>query len=206
MSIAGLVLAAGAGSRYGGPKVLARDGDGTPWIARAVTALRHGGCSAVLVAIGADRDAARELLSDIVGVDRIVDVDGWTDGLSASIIAGLAALQDDAEVDSVVFVPVDVPSLSAAMVRRVIDEARSPNVRESGADSRTFRLLSASLAQAMFDGRPGHPVLIGRDHWAPLRASVSGDSGARAYLVAHGVDEIDCSDLGSGEDTDTRRP
>ena len=61
----------------------------------------------------------------------------------------------------------------------------------------------ATLRQAVFSSRPGHPVVIGRAHWKTLADSVTGDVGARPYLVAHGVRPVDCSDLGSGADIDT---
>jgi len=61
---------------------------------------------------------------------------------------------------------------------------------------------TTSLARAVFGGRPGHPVLIGRSHWASLSATLSGDRGARAYLDAHGVDEVECGDLYDGHDVD----
>jgi molybdenum cofactor cytidylyltransferase len=46
-------------------------------------------------------------------------------------------------------------------------------------------------------------VVIGRAHWAALASSVTGDVGARPYLVQHGVRLVDCSDLGTGVDVDT---
>jgi CTP:molybdopterin cytidylyltransferase MocA len=65
-----------------------------------------------------------------------------------------------------------------------------------------------ALRQATFGGRPGHPVVIGRSHWPALAAHLAvqeaRDAGAREYLVAHGVTELECSDLGSGDDVDAR--
>ena len=62
-----------------------------------------------------------------------------------------------------------------------------------------------TLRQAVYDGRPGHPVLIGADHWAPLSDTLTGDRGARGYLVAHGVVEVECGDLHDGLDEDVSR-
>ncbi len=64
LPLCGLVLAAGAGTRYGGPKALARTADGTPWLALAAGALRDGGCVDVLVALGAQAAEARPLVPD----------------------------------------------------------------------------------------------------------------------------------------------
>ena len=57
-----------------------------------------------------------------------------------------------------------------------------------------------------FDGRPGHPVFLGRAHWPGLIDSLAGDEGARGYLAAHGVVEVECGDLATGRDQDTPGP
>jgi CTP:molybdopterin cytidylyltransferase MocA len=168
MSVAGLVLAAGGGVRFGGPKALGRDPDGTFWLRRATDSLRAGGCESVY------------------GESAVVVAADWAAGASASLAAGLAALPASAE--AVAIVTVDVPSLSAAMVERL----------SADADADTLR-------QASFHGRPGHPVVIGRSHWAAVRESLHGDVGARPYLLSHGVTMVRCEDLGSGEDVDSAR-
>jgi nicotine blue oxidoreductase len=59
------------------------------------------------------------------------------------------------------------------------------------------------LVRATYDGRPGHPVVIGRDHWAGVITSASGDRGARDYLLDHGVVDVECADIADGSDIDT---
>ena len=190
MTVAGVVLAAGAGTRFGGPKVLAADPDGARWLPRAVGALRDGGCDTVIVVLGAAASRARELLDHTV---TVVTAEDWARGISASIAAGLEAAAESPAIDAVAIVPVDVPSLSPAMVARLI-----------GATP----VEPDALRRAVFAGRSGHPVVIGRNHWAPLAAHLGDqadpDAGARDYLVAHGVQELECSDLGSGDDVDSR--
>lgn len=189
MSVAGLVLAAGAGSRFGRPKVLVVGEDGVPWVQHAIEALRAAGCDPIVVTVGAAREGAEALLASVPDI-TVAFAQRWADGISASISAGLAAIESGSPAgDAVVIVPVDVPSLTAAMIDRVLESADQDSIR-------------SALAQAVFGRAPGHPVLIGRDHWGPLQASLSGDTGARSYLVAHGVREIECSDLGSGWDVD----
>jgi len=192
--IAGVVLAAGAGTRFGGPKALATHPDGTPWLATAVRALADAGCSPVLVVLGAGADAAEAMLAARPEADRavVVRADGWADGMSASLRAalGAAAALDPPPVALAValaVVPVDVPDLDAATVRRVLDAA--------DVDPTTLR-------QAVFRGRPGHPALIGRDHWPPLAAAVRGDAGARPYLAAHAAQLVEAADLSTGADVD----
>ncbi|OUE21920.1 Nicotine blue oxidoreductase [Clavibacter michiganensis] len=191
--IAGVVLAAGAGTRFGGPKALATHPDGTPWLATAIRALADAGCSPVLVVLGASADAAAALLAALPGSGRalVVRADDWADGMSASLRAALrAAAAADPPPVALAVVPVDVPDLDAATIRRVVD---------------TAPVDRSTLRQAVFRGRPGHPALLGRDHWAPLAASVRGDEGARRYLAAHDAQLVEAGDLTTGEDLD-RRP
>jgi CTP:molybdopterin cytidylyltransferase MocA len=58
------------------------------------------------------------------------------------------------------------------------------------------------LAVPTYDGVRGHPVLLGREHWAGVAASATGDEGARRYLSAHDVLEVDCTGLADPTDLD----
>ena len=62
VSLHGLLLAAGAGTRMGTPKALVRDDDGTSWLLRSVAVLRDGGCVGVTVVLGAEAARATALL------------------------------------------------------------------------------------------------------------------------------------------------
>lgn len=182
----GIVLAAGAGRRFGGPKALALRPDGTPWVRLAIAALRDGGCGAVVVGVGAQGERA----AGLVGPEAVVvPVGDWATGVAATLRATLdAAWESDA--DAAVVVTVDTPELPAAAVARLV-QAAAPRP-------------AAALLRAVYGEAPGHPVVIGRDHREPLRAALSGDVGAGAYLRAHGAVPIDCSDLWSGADVDVR--
>jgi CTP:molybdopterin cytidylyltransferase MocA len=181
----GLLLAAGAGSRMGLPKALVTDAAGA-WLPRGVAALRDGGCDAVTVVLGAAVDEAVPLLPP--GVDVVVAED-WSAGMSASLRAGLASLGDTAAEAAAVHL-VDLPDVGAEVVRRLI-------AAESADGGR-------ALARAAYAGVPGHPVLLGRDHWGPIGATVAGDQGARGYLAAHDAALVECGDLASGRDVDSR--
>jgi CTP:molybdopterin cytidylyltransferase MocA len=180
---AGLVLAAGAGTRFGGPKGLARDDRGRPWAERAGRMLQDAGCDPVLVAVGAAADEVAALLPPGA---QPVPVLGWAEGLSASVRAGLAAAESSA-ADAVLIVTVDTPGMPDAAVRRIL--------RHAG---------PGTLVQATYDGRPGHPVLVGREHWAALSSELTGDRGAGAYLRRHGARQVECADLWPGDDVDVR--
>jgi CTP:molybdopterin cytidylyltransferase MocA len=191
MRLGGLVLAAGAGTRFGGPKGLARTAAGEFWVARAVSMLDAAGCDVVLVAVGA---RGAEVAALVPPLARVVPVDDWADGLSASLRAGLdtvAALPADRAVDALVVTPVDTPDASPDAVVRVLDAAR-----RRGGDA------AGLLARAVYAGRPGHPVVIGRDHWDAVRSTLAGDTGAGRYLAARGAADVECSDLWSGDDVD----
>jgi len=182
MAVAGLLLAAGAGSRMGRPKALLVHDDGTPWVARAVAVLRDGGCDDVTVVLGAAADEARALVP--VGASVVV-ADDWAEGMSASLRTGLLALEDT-DADAALVSLVDLPDVGDAVVRRVL---------AAGADP-------AALIRTTYDGRPGHPVVLGREHWFGVRAAALGDLGARDYLAHHALVEVECGDLASGRDMD----
>lgn len=188
VSVHGLLLAAGAGTRMGTPKALVHDSDGTSWLRRSVAVLRDGGCAAVTVVLGAAAENAAELLVDL-DVSVVVTKD-WSDGMSASLRAGLAALGPGAS--SVLIGLVDLPDVTAGVVGRVVAAGSSAG--------------AGTLARATYDGRPGHPVLVGRDHWAGVLDSLSGDEGARGYLDAAGADVVlvECGDLATGRDVDSK--
>lgn len=187
MTTHGLLLAAGAGSRMGTPKALVHDADGTSWLQRSVHALREGGCSDVSVVLGAGAAAARELLTDLdVGV---VVAEDWADGMGASLRAGLVSLTTQEPTPMAALVTlVDLPDVGPEVVRRILAEP----------------VASTTLRRATYDARPGHPVLLGRDHWDAIADQVTGDQGARAYLSQHAVAAVPCSDLATGHDVDFR--
>ena len=180
----GLLLAAGAGTRMGKPKALMRDPDGTSWLSRTVAVLQEGGCEAVTVVLGAGADEATSLLEDTAA--DVVVAEDWSEGMGASLRAGLRALAGSDAVAAVVML-VDLPDVTAEVVRHVASRVTAPG----------------QLARASYAGRPGHPVVIGRDHWAAAADSVAGDQGARDYLTSHGVVDVECDDLATGRDRDS---
>lgn len=178
-----MVLAAGSGRRYGMPKALADTGSG-PWVTRALAAVV--GCSPRVVVIGAAADQVAELLPDDVLV--VVNPDHG-EGMGSSLRAGLLAL-DGSAVDAAVILLVDLPGVGPSVIDRVCAAA---GTRSSARNM---------LLRAIFDGAPGHPVLIGRNHWAGVIASAVGDRGARRYLADHPTIPVECSDIGTGGDID----
>ncbi|OBI07134.1 molybdopterin-guanine dinucleotide biosynthesis protein MobA [Mycobacterium sp. E2462] len=175
----GVLLAAGAGRRYGKPKVLVPG-----WLDAAVGALRDGGCTQVVLVLGAAE------VTPPPGVTAVV-AEHWQQGLSASVRAGLEQAERSGGEYAVLHV-IDTPDVGAAVVARVL--------------SRAVRAQSG-LVRAYFDARPGHPVVVARQHWPALLASLSGDSGAAAFLRGRtDLVMVQCGDLADGHDIDEPHP
>ena len=169
-----MLLAAGAGTRYGKPKVLAAGGS---WLRAGVTALHEGGCGDVVVVLGA-------AVVEVPPPARGIVAGDWADGLSASVRAGLAAIPENAEY--AVLTTVDTPDIGAAVVRRVLAAAQT-----------------TGLARAVYGDRPGHPVVFAREHWPALLDDLRGDEGAGPFLRARDdVVLVECADLATGRDVD----
>lgn len=184
---AGLLLAAGAGRRMGTPKALLHDHGGQSWLLRSVAVLRDGGCREVTVVLGAQASEAAALL-DGAEVEIVVARD-WAQGMAASLRCGLAKLSERTAAVAVVHL-VDLPDVTAGVVERIL---------------RSHVLSPSLLARATYRGVPGHPVLIGRDHWQPVVATAAGDEGARGYLARQSVIAVECGDLAVGADRDMPR-
>jgi nicotine blue oxidoreductase len=177
--VAGVLLAAGEGSRFGQPKALVELG-GMTLADRGVALLRDGGAGPVLVVAGA-------VPLDISGT-RTVHNQEWRTGMGSSLRAALRALAD-ADVSAAVIALADQPLVGAAAVRRLIAAYQA----------------GATVAVAVYDGEPRNPVLIAREHWPEVIAAATGDKGARAFLRARPdlVTRVECGDTGSPQDIDT---
>ncbi|WBB68122.1 nucleotidyltransferase family protein [Micromonospora sp. WMMD812] len=180
-SVAGLVLAAGAGRRFGRPKALV-EFDGEPLVRRAVRLLRAGGCAPVHVVVGAGADD----LPALPDAELVRNPD-WRQGMGLSLRRGLASMPEP--VAAAVVVLVDQPLLTPAAVRRV----------------RAAHAAGAVVATATYAGRPGHPVLLGRTTWPLLDRYATGDRGARDLLRARPdlVVRVPCDGVGDPLDADT---
>lgn len=185
VAVAGLVLAAGAGRRYGQPKALVRH-QGRLLVDRAVDTLRGGGCAPVLVVLGAAAGQVRAT-ADLAGC-LVAENPQWSTGMGSSLRVGLAELAGTGTT-AVVVVLVDMPGITATAVRRVAAGATTD-----------------ALVMAGYGDRRGHPVLLGRDHWAAVTRLAEGDTGARRYLHLHAaaVRVVPCADV--ADDSDLDRP
>ena len=184
--VAGVLLAAGQGSRFGRPKALV-ELDGQTLAERGVGLLRAGGADPVLIVTGA---AQVELGAD-ARVRTVYNAE-WPTGMGSSLRAALRALAEPEagpEVGAAVVALADQPLVGAAAVSRLIAAYRA----------------GASVAVAGYDGRPRNPVLLAREHWPEVIAMAAGDQGARAFLRARPdlVTLVECGDTGRPDDIDT---
>lgn len=145
------------------------------------------GCDEILVVIGAQAPRVAAVVPD--SVETVINIDHAA-GMGSSLALGLARLGDKVN-DVALVMLVDLPDVTRAVLDRLVDVARSAGKP------------SEILARASYQGRPGHPVLIGRDHFGGVIEGAVGDSGAREYLSRNQVDLIECGDIGGGRDVDS---
>lgn len=201
-SVAGVLLAAGEGSRFGQPKALVLL-DGQTLAERGVRMLRAGGADPVLVVTG----AAPVELTPEVWIHTVYNAE-WRTGMGSSLRAGLQALaraQEAAtassraperptavfppEVGAAVIALADQPLVGAEAVARLIAAYRA----------------GATVGVAAYEGKPRNPVLLAREHWPEVIVAAVGDQGARAFLRARPdlVTLVECGDTGRPDDIDT---
>jgi CTP:molybdopterin cytidylyltransferase MocA len=181
VTIGGAILAAGDGTRFGGAKQLA-ELDGRPLIGHAMEALLAApmvGRRAVVLGARAEENQARHDLSEW----EVVIAEDWEDGISASLRAAVRALSD---CDAVVLLLADQPGVTPEVIALIAGEL------EHG----------ARAARAIYDGAPGHPVLIARELFDEVLA-LDGDTGAKDLLAAEHARQIEVGHLAAADDVDT---
>ena len=176
--VAGVLLAAGEGSRLGRPKALVELG-GVRLVDRGIAMLRDGGSAPLVAVTGA-------VVVELLGVVTVHNPD-WRSGMGSSLAAGLGSVP--ASCDAAVIALVDQPLVGADSVRRLIAAYRA----------------GARVAVAAYHGQPRNPVLLAREHWPAAITLAAGDVGARPFLRAHPdlVTLVECADTGRPDDVDT---
>jgi CTP:molybdopterin cytidylyltransferase MocA len=180
--VAGLVLAAGAGTRFGGRKQLA-ELDGRPLLEHALAAMASAPVEPVTVVLGSEAAEVRAGV-DMHGAEPILCTE-WHEGQAASLRVGVEALER-AGADAIVVTLGDQPRIAAAAIAAVVA------AREDGVQA----------VRATYDGVPGHPVLIERSLFAAV-LELRGDTGARDVLRDARVADVACDGLGDPADVDT---
>jgi molybdenum cofactor cytidylyltransferase len=177
MNAAGLVLAAGAGTRFGGTKQLA-DLRGRPLLSYAVDAMTAAVPRVVVVLGHAAEEIARR-----VALPEVVVCEDWARGQAYSLRAGVAAL---AGADAVVVTLGDQPFITPAVITGALEQ-----------------LDGHDAVRAVYGGVPGHPVVLGRRVLDAV-PELSGDAGARELLARFRVRRWEAGHLADATDIDTR--
>jgi len=177
--ICGLILAAGAGTRFGERSKLLADLEGRPLLEHAVAAqCAVPDLERIVVVLGASADEIRGKVQFMRAEPFVCE--RWDEGQALSLRCGIEALSDGTEPRKVIVTLGDQPRMTPALISRFVGEA--PGTR------------------AVYGGVPGHPVVLGPVQLRAI-AGLRGDQGARDVL--RGGPTIECGDSGVALDVDT---
>jgi CTP:molybdopterin cytidylyltransferase MocA len=186
--IPAVVLAAGLSSRMGRSKALVPISDRETFLSRVVRTFLEGGADDIVIVIGHEGEAVAGHVAAAALPARLVFNAAYENGQFSSVLAGLQAV-DRPGVRGLLLTPVDVPLVAASTVRAVIDR---------------YRASSAPIVRPVRGDEHGHPVLIDRALFAPLRAA-NPAHGAKPIVRAHAspAGDVAVTDTGAFLDIDT---
>lgn len=179
----------------GSPKAVVEI-EGRTLTERAIDVLLGGGCANVLVVLGADAQRVRTRLeaSRTTWGERVATAEcaNWAGGVSESLRTGLAALAARGRrcPPAALIHLVDLPDIGPDVVARVFDQGRAGG-------------WPTALSRAAYQGKAGHPALLGVTHWQGVMDTAVGDRGAGPYMRRNDAVLVDCDDLSHGGDVDT---
>ena len=182
--ISGVVLAAGTSSRLGRPKQLL-ELEGRPLLQHVVEAAAASGLDEVIVVLGYESERIASALTLPPGTRVVVNRD-YEAGQSTSLRAGLGSVDPEAKAAAILLG--DQPRVTPPAISKVLD---------------AFRASEATIVRALWQGTPGHPVVLARSEWDSIK-NLKGDTGARD-LVATSA-RVEVVEMGEPplEDVDTR--
>jgi molybdenum cofactor cytidylyltransferase len=183
MSLAIVILAAGASSRMRGRDKLFEMVAGTPILTRLVHFAQA--CGAVYVTMPDQKHPRHDLLTDTQAVP--VYVPDAADGMSASIKRASAAVSETSAMGMMILTG-DLPDLTEAHFAQICTEWSKDETRYIQAKDQ--------------DGKPGHPVIIPKSGWDDIR-TLQGDIGLRNILREKRIEYVSFKDYGPTLDLDT---
>ena len=170
--IPAIILAAGASTRLGFPKQLAKLGDET-LLQRAIRVARGAGCSPLIVILGAE--ATRVLLDGLPDDTVPVINEEWEEGMGSSIRVGVRACGIVAkQAEGVVVMTCDQPAVTSQHLQKL--------------------MLRHEIKASRYVGRNGIPAFFPKKYFDTLMA-LEGDAGARALLKDARYEELEGGDL-----------
>lgn len=161
MTVAAVILAAGAATRFGSPKQL-QDWQGQPLLRHSIWQALAAPVSQIVVVLGAHYPRTAPLVHGLpvqIAYNR-----HWSAGMSSSVQLGLRALRPSCE--GALFMLADQPGVSPQVMQQIID---------------AFRHSGAPIVAPRAGQRQGNPVLFSRALFPEL-LQISGDQGGRALL------------------------
>jgi CTP:molybdopterin cytidylyltransferase MocA len=187
--ISAIVLAAGLSSRMGGePKALLPFDDRDTFVTRIVRTFNDAGIGDVVVVLGHEAPRVATSVEQSGLAARCVVNPDYRRGQFSSLIAGLEAV-DRPEVDAVLLALVDAPMFASSTVTAIVQ---------------AFERTSAPVVRAVRGDQHGHPVLLARSLFDPLRRS-DPTVGAKPVVRAHAsaAGDVPVDDPGAFVDVDT---
>ena len=181
--IAGIVLAAGSSSRLGQPKQLLPY-RGQPLLHWAIAAMAASKVDQTIAVLGHEAERVQREV-DLTGT-RVILNTRYAEGMSTSLQAGLAALEE--QIEAAIVAVGDQPLLEAESINALIA---------------MHLATGAPLVATDYGDHRGTPMLLHRTIW-PLARRVHGDKGAGALLRAGGIEITTVpASARSGADVDT---
>ena len=180
-SVAAIILAAGASSRFGRVKQL------SPWGGKTlVEAVIHTACQAGLSPIIVVGGNHFKELHNVIQHEavKIVLNEKWESGLSFSIQAGLNALK--AETEGAIFLMADQPQISVNLLKALVDQSYSD---------------AKPIIGPIIDGKRSSPMYFERSTFSELMR-LEGDQGGRELIGQFPVTLIDWFDQKMAVDID----
>jgi CTP:molybdopterin cytidylyltransferase MocA len=176
--LAGLVLAGGAGSRFGGPKAWALLPDGRTFLDACVAALCEAGAHPLAATLPPDSaDPAIEGLVAIPLPEAGLD-------MFASIKIGLQRLVEEEGWTRVAILPVDHPLVASTAISAIA-------------------AIDAPAAIPSFQGKHGHPAVIDRPTAEAIVAGSRPGPTLREVLRAVGTTDVVVDDPGTTANCNT---
>jgi molybdenum cofactor cytidylyltransferase len=187
--IPAIVLAAGRSTRMGEAKAALPIAAGETFLTRIVRTFLEAGVDDVVIVVGHDADRVVRSFAQSGLAARFVVNREYDRGQLSSLVAGLGVVDRPGVVAALVTL-VDVPLVTAATVRAVVER---------------YRETRARIVRPTSGARHGHPLLVDRSLFDELRAA-AGDAGAKPIVRAHATPQgdIEIADEGAFLDIDTR--
>lgn len=186
--IPAIVLAAGKSSRMGRPKASLPIGGGDTFLSLIVRTFQAADVADVVVVVGHEGDAIRSAFQHSGLAARFVHNSEYESGQFSSLLKGLNAV-DRPGVSAALVTLVDVPLVSAATVRAVVER---------------YRRTRAAVVRPTRGSEHGHPVLLDRALFEEVRRADPA-AGAKPIVRAHAsaAGDVLIDDEGAYRDIDT---